>query len=627
MATSTPSSSQQAAQATKKNVGIDSLLQSKGKSLKLGQTLSFSLVKSSLAFQSKIGDPQQKEKDAPLIKYPLVAKFPESVVRPSFAKMTRMVEQAVPSQKDDSDEEEEEEPPTNSMSSYLHGDQPPKKKMRRRRQDVPKRQWLLQEETDYLETQIAQQEQQKDYRLDPSQYSSRYEGTAEYNPSTYMLVGTNSDGSLEVTILPTPHAVHSFVQPSASAAMSLSQADQHVQDSRMAGTRYKLQHGSNASTNKMRLLNKLKAISKTTTTQEEEGDDVMSDVRFVERKGASGKARMELLEESTDVVTMDGEGVLGGANDGEFGGKRRFAHRQVDSANTANQKGGKADDGGAPGGTSEVGNDGRAMADDFYKRDVKAEYEELDYDANDQFDDDDVDLGEGEMGVMGENGFEDDYETSSDEEGDDDDEYGSGDGSGLASTNGLRAMLAKARGETPATAQGGASSTGAPTGGADEKDRGGADSDTAGDHKRDDNTSDAKPSAGAPSDQDKNPTDGTNDNSLKAVIDAAKQAREKAANKKADLAKQRKANKPTGVEVNAQGERLLTLEAVQREIWLHHGSIPIKKLMKIFSIKKKSASKERKQKFQQLILELCVIKNDPVQGKMLQLKQHYASLE
>ena len=43
-----------------------------------------------------------------------------------------------------------------------------------------------------------------------------------------------------------------------------------------------------------------------------------------------------------------------------------------------------------------------ALDEDFYQRDVAAEYEDLDFDACEQFDDDDVDLGQNEVDAGGE---------------------------------------------------------------------------------------------------------------------------------------------------------------------------------------------------------------------------------
>ena len=90
------------------------------------------------------------------------------------------------------------------------------------------------------------------------------------------------------------------------------------------------------------------------------------------------------------------------------------------------------------------------MEEGFYQRDVAAEYEALDYDANEQFEDDDVNVGEDEMmddggGYGGDfSGDDNAIDTDDEEAGSDDDLF-----RGMATSSGLKAMLAKARGESP----------------------------------------------------------------------------------------------------------------------------------------------------------------------------------
>jgi Ca2+-dependent lipid-binding protein len=76
-------------------------------------------------------------------------------------------------------------------------------------------------------------------------------------------------------------------------------------------------------------------------------------------------------------------------------------------------------------------------------------------------------------------------------------------------------------------------------------------------------------------------------------------------------------------QTDANGQRIISLDAVRREIWLENGSIPMKRLMKIFDVKKK-ASKERRDRFMEVVKELCTIATDPLAGRMLVLKQHYS---
>ena len=70
--------------AAKRNghkVGVDALLTARGKKLKAGESVRFRLVKGSLI--SPNSDPVDPK--APREVFPLVAKFPESVVKPEFS--------------------------------------------------------------------------------------------------------------------------------------------------------------------------------------------------------------------------------------------------------------------------------------------------------------------------------------------------------------------------------------------------------------------------------------------------------------------------------------------------------------------------------------------------------------
>jgi hypothetical protein len=67
------------------------------------------------------------------------------------------------------------------------------------------------------------------------------------------------------------------------------------------------------------------------------------------------------------------------------------------------------------------------------------------------------------------------------------------------------------------------------------------------------------------------------------------------------------------------------LEAVRREIWLNHGSIPINRLMKIFSANRKHGE-ARQSKFREVVKELCTMTTDPLNGRTLVLKQHYSHM-
>ena len=80
----------------------------------------------------------------------------------------------------------------------------------------------------------------------------------------------------------------------------------------------------------------------------------------------------------------------------------------------------------------------------------------------------------------------------------------------------------------------------------------------------------------------------------------------------------------TGKElVDENGEPVITMEAVHREILLNDGRIKMKHLMKAFDVKLKSPV-ERQAKFKEAVRELCTMENDAVSGRVLVLKQHYS---
>ena len=78
--------------------GIDILLQRKGKSLQTGQKISFTLIKGPSINRDAIPDPVNPL--APKECFPLIAKFPESVVKPEFGQPpwsdARLYQQDVP---------------------------------------------------------------------------------------------------------------------------------------------------------------------------------------------------------------------------------------------------------------------------------------------------------------------------------------------------------------------------------------------------------------------------------------------------------------------------------------------------------------------------------------------------
>jgi len=77
---------------------MDILLQRKGKALQTGQKISFQLIKGPSINRNGVADPVHRS--APQEFFPLVAKFPESVVKPDFNqpnwKTARLYQQDVP---------------------------------------------------------------------------------------------------------------------------------------------------------------------------------------------------------------------------------------------------------------------------------------------------------------------------------------------------------------------------------------------------------------------------------------------------------------------------------------------------------------------------------------------------
>ena len=599
-------------------LGMDTLLTTNGKALKSGEEIRFVLVKGPSNSRVLANDPVNPK--APKEAFPLVAKFSESVVTPNFAdtpwNTARLYQRDVPKAEDDSDEEE---------SPSKQGLTQPKKRWRARK-EAARRHWVLQEEVEFLENMMAKRQEAAGKGTgdpDKNLTSSVYEGAPERNSSQFVLLEANAsvDNNVQVTILPTPHATIAFGQPKAVKSLSMSEAEQAIDDQRNKTSRFMMhdkqrifQGQAPIHRSRTRLLGKLMAAhgdedndvggtgkkrAKRKRVDDGEGgneDDIMGDLSFRNRKG-SAKARQELLNSFGNDMRVDADGVLGGANDAIFG------QRGQKFGNFAAQK----EEKGATTSTGKpAGNDGNAMADDFYQRDVQAEYEELDYDANEQFDDDDVDVGETDV-VMGESNF-----GGIDEDEDDDledDVHGEKPtgAEGLASLAGFRLMLAKARGEiTPEQLA----------------------------ELADKNKRQAEDEEKILAENDKKKEDSSGDH-LTKIMEAAEKARLEAesklaaANSSSEDEKQhdgggRERPAPRNMmEVDENGQRFVTLESVRHEIWLTRGRIPMKRLMKIFDVKKKS-SQERQQKFKEVVRELCTIETDPIGGRMLVLKQHYS---
>ena len=196
---------------------------------------------------------------------------------------------------------------------------------------------------------------------------------------------------------------------------------------------------------------------------------------------------------------------------------------------------------------------------------------------------------------------------------DDDEEGGSDDDAlrGMATSSGLRAMLAKARGESPANGGGGDNAGGGA----------GIDALDASSSVRNgtDGIHGANSVAAA----------GSGGEGIDRMIDAAKKTAEKLKSSPTTTKMEEKSGSPAAsaaeaaIAVDKDGKRLITLEAVRREIWLNNGAITSKRLTKKFDVGKKNP--ERQALFKRIVMELCTIKKD-ADGNKLVLKQHYSKI-
>lgn len=256
--------------------------------------------------------------------------------------------------------------------------------------------------------------------------------------------------------------------------------------------------------------------------------------------------------------------------------------------------------------------DGSAMAADFYTRDVSAEYEDLDYDPNEQFDNDDQDMGESEMNhLMDSGGFVGDGSDVEDEDGDEDGADNTG--SGLATSAGYRAFMAKARGEVvgeenvAGLAASGASPNMMSMIGKNKVDSPGPKGSAT---EKEINVNSTIPKPSIP------------DTTKRSLAASSNPSSSQPPNKKPKLPP---LTKDAGVAVDASGQRIISIDTVRKEIWLHNQQIPLKKLGKIFGVSNKK--KDRVAAFKACLKELCTVVDDPVEGqKICRLKQHYSNM-
>lgn len=618
-----------------------------------------------------------------LLLFPRMAKFIETVTPPDFTSVLRdgrMYEEEVPKAKDESDEDE----PTAYQSSNLEGignggdsmnnnkstrNQAKNKKRRWRRYDPRPRRWVLQEKSEFFDKirkrrmrssgSVASGDNNNDDEEDSNGISNQYHGVVEANASKYVILSvapasssvattaasTTDEDHINGMILPSEkiyvqpiYGFHTFSQPYKFASLSMEEAEHAIEKQREVMSRY-MMHGRMALRNSSneaaaalkagvvtstggvgimrgrglsrsigpppKAMSRARLLGKLTSSgvgrgsggrgvgeDEDDGDDIMGDVRYSSSMvGGTSKGRKELLSSLGDEgVTADDDGVLGGTNDSEFGGRRKFARVSTAKDDANASQGAK---GGGGRNVTSTGFEAAAMEEGFYQRDVAAEYEALDYDVEEQFDDDDVNVGEDEMMDDG-GGYGGDYNDSGDENLLDSDDEDAGSGSdnealtGMATASGLKAMLAKARGESPVTTSGFDST----------------------------NSSVAGTGTSALDTSFENLSGGFSGTESTASLSGMGGMIKKKPASPSVLAS-------AVVEMDKDGKRLITLEAVRREIWLNNGAITSKRLTKKFDVTKKNP--ERQALFKTIIMELCTIKKD-ADGNKLVLKQHYSKI-
>jgi hypothetical protein len=409
---------------------------------------------------------------------------------------------------------------------------------------------------------------------------NQHKGLPENNNSHFVLLSSNcTDSSSTPSIQVQPlHGYVNFTQPYNVNSLSMQDAERAIL-SNSGLSRYMMHKKSTGTSNhslanpnaNTRMGTRTRLLGKIGQTDQE--SDVMGDIAF--RKPESTMANTsDLLSELADSdLKIDGDGILGGANDAEFGGRRKFgrmAAKGVTSGGNKRKRGGV-----------DTGTEGMAMADDFYQRDVSAEYDELDFDPNEQFDDDDVDVGAGEIEDTG--GFAADIDDDDDVNGDDDDDddlaHALG---GFATIAGMKDMVAKLHptdGTLPVTAPK--------------------------DSKEQVTSPSASSMDGVTSGSDK-----SDDEMTRPIVPKGKVQPPKAPGKITD----------TGIRYDENGLRVITKDVIRREIWLNNGHIKTQTLCKIFKYSKKT-TQERKDRFQEICMELCSMKDG-----VLYLKQHYANM-
>lgn len=525
--------------------------------------------------------------------FPRIAKFGETINKPDFKSSFhdgRMYEEDIPRYKDESDEDMETFTNNHSQITKIN-----RRKKKWKHDSAPKRHWIIQERAEFIEKIRVKKLQKKDptaaAAIEKSlrmKLSKRYEGIPEYNPSQYAYLSISSESSpissgeeAKKSLMLTPiYGFHSFLQPYKYETLSMKDAELAIKSQRDNMSRYMMNGKFRThlqlpcQSTKTRLMHKLSSTEDSDIIYNNNSYDIMGDIAFRTGVNETHLAHHELISSFVDGdVTVDGDGILGGANDAEFGGRRKFSKLGLDKGSCDNSylqlsrlKNLDVKE------KSEIissGFDGCAMEDNFYQRDVSAEYNDMDYDPNELFDDDDLDQGAVEV----EDDICDSLSTGIDEEEDDDDV--SLKNRGFESSAGTRLMLAK---HDP-------------------------------DHKLDHQLNENGKSGGQ-----------SKQNICQALPPTD-----------TSCISPNKSNKRTrqfvesGIQYDKNGERVITLDSVRREIWLHRGSMGLIQLMKVYKISRKN--QQRKNKLREIVRELCTLENDQsASGTTIVLKQHYANM-
>lgn len=446
--------------------------------------------------------------------------------------------------------------------------------------------------------------------------SNRYEGLPESNNSHYVLFSassgvvndndhtspnpTNVNKHNEVpsiSVMPV-HGYISFAQPAKFKTLSMQDAEdaiasKNVSRYMMHNTLKNNNNNSNFNTNNRntsqlqnardRLLNNI------ITKNVDEEDDVMMDVAFREQKaGVSLKTRQELLSDFADSdMKVDHDGIIGGANDSEFAAGRRFG--QMKSNSSARKGRNERDEDMDSKSNKRTKFDDGEIDDDFYQKDVGAQFEQVDCDLDALFDNNDEDMGAGYQDDIDQGGFADVEDDDSDVEDDEDLDLGNLTAKSFATKSGMEAYV-KASGDNTEL------QTNLPTIPVDSKMQRksgnlSSGSDRSEDEKESVSTKRKSPEPSSPS---------SVSNSVSALPIS-----------------QNVTSTSTAI---INGLRIISKDSVRTEIWLHGGSIKAKELFNKFKVGGKK-QKERRKALMDICLELCTM-----DGDTLTLKQHYAKM-